>query len=105
MRLTVFEQACYKCHLLSLMLTDSDLVGLRWVGDATVGCPWIALGETMNDVEAYGMVLKCRTLHPNCLSTNPASVLTSLGKLPKLNFLSCKIGDNDGIYFIGLFEV
>ena len=50
------------------------------------------------------MVLKYRSLHQTA-SSNPASALTSLDKLLKLNFLICKIGDNDGIYFTGLFEV
>lgn len=65
----------------------------------------MALGETMNDTEAYGVVFKYRTLHSNCLSSNPASALTSLSKLLKLNFLICKTGDNDGICFMGLFAV
>lgn len=87
------------------MLAEPDVVGRRWVGDATVGRSWIAFG-------IHGRTLRHTVW---CLSTElciPAAQvqtlhlpLVSWGKLPELNFLICKIRDNDGIYCSGLFEV
>ena len=50
--LSVTQEARYKCNFLSLMLTELDLVGLKWVDDAAVGSSWISFGRTMNCIEA-----------------------------------------------------
>lgn len=97
--LKMTQETFYKCNSLSFTLTDSDWVGLRWIGGATVGSPWMAPGESMNYTKAWRLVFKYRALHQKCQNSDPASTPYYLGQVPKPNFLICKRGD-----FIGLFE-
>lgn len=85
--------------------------GRAWCSRSEVGW-WCHCGTFLDclwnswkNTEAYSVVLKYRTLHPSCPSQTLHLPLVSWGKLPELNFLICKIRDNDGIYCNGLFEV
>lgn len=91
--------AWYKHGFQSPLLTDSDLEGQGWVVMQLWEVSALHPGEAMN----YRPVVWCRSTEL-CPSATLHLPLPSSGKLPQPNFLTCKIGDNNGVYCIGLLQ-